>query len=67
MKKLLATVLVACIMQSSVLASETTFKEKVINGAGAVKDAVIFILEIPLMVIAFPLAYAMFSNDNPNK
>ena len=48
-------------------ASTTIFKEKIANGAGAVKDAVIFVLEIPLMIIALPLTWAMFSNDNPNK
>lgn len=67
MKKLIAVILVACIMQSSVLASETTFKEKFSNGVGAIKDGIVFVLTIPLMLIAFPFAYAMFSNDNPNK
>jgi hypothetical protein len=67
MKKVLSILLICVFIQNSVIASEHKIKEKFINGMTAIKDGIVFVLEIPLMIIAFPFAFAMFANDNPNK
>jgi hypothetical protein len=67
MKKAGSILLICLLLQTQVMANEHKVKEKIVNGLTSVKNVVVFVLEIPLMVIAFPFAYAMFSNDNPNK